>query len=281
MSLYFSGVSCYYLLCECTINKKNLTKEICNMPKFFVPYPITEFENEISISGEDFKHIRDVLRMKIGESITICDSTGMDHNCLIEAFETDLVRITIFSRYKSENESPFEIVIYQGLPKSDKMETIIQKCVELGGASIVPVACSRCIVKITDKNDIEKKLSRWNKIALEAAKQCNRSIIPLIREPLSFKEAAKQIANAKISFIPWECEEEMSIKSILCKAKDIGAENKPVIAFMIGPEGGFDHEEIEFAKKLGISSITLGKRILRTETVAPAILAMILYEIEL
>ena len=260
------------------------------MPKFFVPYPIAEGETKIVIHDEDCRHIRDVLRMKAGEAINVCDTNGMDHGCVVDSFEKEAVVVRILSSIPSDNESPFDIVIYQGLPKADKMEVIIQKCVELGGTTIVPVSCARSVVKWNDKKDIEKKLLRWNKIAYEAAKQCNRSAIPRIGSPVSYKEALTQMKQSAIAFIPWELEEQTSIKTILKQAANVfdnqneqgkKSESRPRLAFMIGPEGGFDREEILAAQKSGIDTITLGKRILRTETAAPSILAMILYEMEL
>lgn len=269
------------------------------MPKFFIQNQIAGNETKIEIHNEDFKHIRDVLRMKTGENIVICDSIGMDHNCIIESFETDFVVTRILSRMESNNEPPFEIIVYQGLPKADKMEVIVQKCVELGVYSIVPVSCKRSIVKLTDKKDVEKKVQRWNKIAYEAAKQCNRSTIPSIQNPVNFKEALNQILLADVAFIPWECEDDNSLKTLLKKASDLLAnrntninsnqtnganetnQKNQTIAFIIGPEGGFDQGEIMMAKQMGIATVTLGKRVLRTETVAPAVLAMILFETEL
>ncbi len=250
------------------------------MPKFFVPYPISAEEKRIKISDEDCRHIRDVLRMKEGEAITICDTKGMDHQCVVDSFEKEAVLARILARNLSDKESPFEIIIFQGLPKADKMDVIIQKCVELGGSRIVPVACARSIVKLTDKKDIEKKVQRWNKIAYEAAKQCNRSIIPRIDPPVSFKEAIEQMTHAQTAFIPWECEEKNSVRTVLKQAKERITE-KPVLAFITGPEGGFDQTEIGYARQKGIDTVTLGKRILRTETASPSILAMILYEMEL
>ena len=286
------------------------------MPKFFIQSQIPIDETNIEIHNEDGRHIRNVLRMRIGENLVVCDSSGIDHNCAIESFEKDFVNARIISRLESNNEPPFEIVVFQGLPKADKMEMIIQKCVELGASRIVPVACTRSIVKLTDRKDVEKKLVRWNKIAYEAAKQCSRSIIPEIQNPITFKESLNQLRKAEISFIPWECEDEYGLKAILKKAKDLlsnwqrninsnqtkgaiqrsGANEiirtnesiyknikvrKPRIAFVIGPEGGFDQDEIILAKLAGIDTVTLGKRILRTETVAPVVLAMILLETEL
>lgn len=256
------------------------------MPKFFISHPIPQEETKILIEGDDKKHLRDVLRMKPGETVTICDVTGTDHLCEIESYGEEGAVTHILSRTASNTESPYEIVIYQGLPKADKMDVIIQKCVELGGARIVPVTCTRSIVKLTDKKDIIKKIQRWNRIAYEAAKQCNRSKIPEILPPVTVKEAVQKMTQDGAAFLPWECEEQRSIRSFLneVKNKNIPAKDKstsPVISFLVGPEGGFDQSEIDLARQHGIITVTLGKRILRTETAAPSILAMMMYEFEL
>jgi 16S rRNA (uracil1498-N3)-methyltransferase len=260
------------------------------MPRFFVPYTVSVQETEIAIADADGRHIRDVLRMKTGEELTVCDAHGTDHQCRIDSIGKEAVTVRILSREQPDNESPYEIVLYQGLPKADKMELIIQKFVELGGSRIVPVACTRSVTRLGEVKEIEKKLLRWNKIAYEAAKQSNRNMIPSVGMPVPFKEAIRRMSDADIAFIPWECEEENGIKEILAGKKKLSAETagkpahsgkKPVIAFIIGPEGGFDQEEISFAKECGILTVTLGKRVLRTETAALAILSMILYEMEL
>ena len=260
------------------------------MPRFFVPYAVSEKETEIGISDSDSRHIRDVLRMKAGEDLTVCDTKGTDHQCRIDSIGKDALTVRILSRWQSDNESPYEIVLFQGLPKADKMELIIQKFVELGGSRIVPVACTRSVARLSETKEVEKKLLRWNKIAYEAAKQCNRSVIPAVGAPVSFKEAIRQMSGADLAFIPWECEEERGIREMLAGKKPLSAGTndrtgfsgkKPVLAFIIGPEGGFDQEEISFARECGILTVTLGKRVLRTETASLAILSMILYEMEL
>ncbi|MHB1485491.1 MAG: 16S rRNA (uracil(1498)-N(3))-methyltransferase [Saccharofermentanales bacterium] len=251
------------------------------MPRFFVTYNIPDNESRAVITGNDARHIADVLRMKKGQNITVCDNCGTDHSCEIEKIEIGSVTVEILDRASSSNESGFDIIVYQGIPKSDKMEVIIQKCVELGAAKIVPVECARCVVKLNDAKDIEKKTVRWNRIAYEAAKQSNRSAIPEVADPVSFKEAVKSLSMAEIAFIPWESEERQTIRDVLSgiKIKDYG--KKPILAFLIGSEGGFDIDEIDYAKKSGIRTVSLGRRILRTETAAPAVLAMIMYEFEL
>ncbi len=287
------------------------------MSKFFVFHTVPPEAQTLLIEGENLRHIRDVLRMKAGETLTVCDSSGVDCLCEIVSFHESGVMSRILSRNRSDNEGLIEIVIYQGLPKAEKMETIIQKSVELGGARIVPVACARSVVRLGERKDIEKKIQRWSRIAEEAAKQCNRSRIPRVDPPISFKEAILQMKQADFAFVPWECETKTSIRSLLeqvrpsfkgendifnCtneivksqktesadkvfskKENSIGEsrQNKTVLAFLIGPEGGIDPEEIQLAKESGLPTVTLGKRILRTETVAPAVLAMILYETEL
>lgn len=251
------------------------------MPRFFVTYPISGQDDKISIKGSDAKHIMGVLRMKPGREITVCDAEGTDHLCNIESFSGEAVIAAIIGRSKNGNESGYEIIVYQGLPKADKMETIIQKCVELGVSKIIPVNCIRSVAKINDKKDIEKKTARWNRIAYEAAKQCNRNKIPEIGYPITFMEAIKKMSKDDLSFLPWESEEKQTIKEFLSNVAVHESGGRPSISFIVGPEGGFDIEEVEYAKKCGIETVSLGKRILRTETVAPSILAMILYEFDL
>lgn len=243
------------------------------MPRFFInKNDINQGESLINIRGESYNHIKNVLRMGVGENLILCDGEGIDYNVRITAFGSDYVITQIISYSNSLTEPATNICLYQGLPKGDKMEQIIQKCVELGINRIVPVICKRSIVKIGNQKDIENKLLRWNKISLEASKQCNRGIIPAVSNPVHFEAAILDSQNYKLRLIPYEEEKNITIKSILEK------NNHPVsTAFFIGPEGGFEPSEAEFAAQNGLIKVTLGKRILRTETAGPSVLSILRY----
>lgn len=242
------------------------------MPKFFVSsadiYPDT-----IHITGEDVNHIKNVLRLKTGENIIVCDGNGTDYSAEIERFESDTIVARIAGRAKSVTEPPIDVTLYQGLPKSDKMDFIIKKSIELGVKRVVPVLNERTVVKIENKKDADKKVSRWQKIALEAAKQCNRGIIPEVGHPLSYYEALKQAEGSDLRIIPYERESVNNLKSVILKR------NPSKISLFIGPEGGFSEKEIEEAVAAGVNPVTLGPRILRTETAGIAVLSMLMYEL--
>lgn len=242
------------------------------MRKFFVP--LKDIRGSIiTITGDDVHHIRKVLRMNIGDHLIVSDGNGKDYLCIIVSFLKDTIKCKIKDRLNTNAESPISIVLYQCLPKSDKMDLIIQKCTELGIKEIVPVISSRTIVKLKDEKT-EKKLERWNKIARESAKQCNRAYVPMVRPPLDFEEALREISELDLGIIPWERENEKSLKCILRNrsgAKDIG--------IIVGPEGGFSAEEVNKAKEYGLISVKLGPRILRTETAGFVLVTIIMYEI--
>ena len=259
------------------------------MYHFFVDKQnIDTVNNRVIIEGGDVNHIRNVLRMRPGEEISV--GTGEDDNeyrCEIESLEED--RVTCILRFikSSGVESPADIILFQGLPKADKMEMIIQKCVELGVTEIVPVSCERCIVKLDDKK-ADAKVKRWQGIAEAAAKQSKRAVIPEITVPLSMKEALKKASGMDIKIIPYELARGMEkTAEIFGRISGLNTENKaenksennterrPQIAVFIGPEGGFTEEEIKLAKEGGVEPVSLGKRILRTETAGMAVLAWI------
>lgn len=240
------------------------------MPKFFVNQEQIK-ENHITLLGEDAKHIKTVLRAKEGEEITVCDGCGMDYTCKIIGFGEG-IETEILEKMPCEVEPATKITLYQGLPKADKMEWIIQKCVELGVVRIVAVSTERAIVKLDKKE--EKKLDRWQKIAEAAAKQSGRGIIPQIgKKVLSFSQAVEEAASLDGAIIPYEKEENRGLREFVqnCKGQEIG--------IFIGPEGGFSEEEIHLAEEKGILPITLGKRILRTETAGMTTAAILLYEL--
>ncbi len=245
------------------------------MPKFFAEKEnITE--NTILLDGEEAKHILKVLRIQQGESITVCDGAGTDYEAVIEKCDKNSLQARIVSGAPSASESAVRITLYQCLPKASKMEYVIQKCTELGIFEIIPCISERCVVKLNSDADEKKKIERWQSVAKAAAKQSGRGIIPRIGMPVNFKSAVQALAQAQLSFIPYENEKDMTLKQLLRKV-----ENVESAAFIIGPEGGFAPEEIEEALRAGVQPITLGKRILRTETAGEAVLSMMNYEFEL
>lgn len=248
------------------------------MPKFFVTNKDIN-NNEIIISGEDVNHIKNVLRKKIGEQVTICNiDTSVDYLCEIVKFEKDTIRCNLSEELISNSESNIKVTIFQGLPKADKMELVIQKAVELGVYDITPIEMKRCIVKLTDKDKI-KKLQRWQKIAEVASKQSGRNTIPKINEIKTIKNICNLFTNYDIVLVAYENEKENKLKNELEKLKLSQKENLK-IGIIIGPEGGIEREEIELLKENGAKIITLGNRILRTETVALNMLSIIMYEFE-
>lgn len=233
-------------------------------------------DQEISIIGPDVNHIKNVLRMKQGEELVICNGQGKDCYCIINRVSDKEVTAQITSILDTKTELPAKITLYQGLPKKDKMELIIQKAVELGVYEIVPVMTSRSIVKLEDKKKEEKKLERWQSIAESAAKQSRRGYIPKVRPVQSFVNAVKEASECDISLIPYELAEGMKQTRELIN----GLEQHTKIGIMIGPEGGFEESEIEKAQASGIQPISLGRRILRTETAGLAVLSMMMLVLE-
>lgn len=241
------------------------------MPKFFVS-PNQIGEDIIEIIGDDAKHISTVLRGKVGENITICDGLGTDYECCISEINKKSITAKINKKHKNENEPSIKITLFQALPKLDKMETVIQKCIEIGVDRIVPVISEHTVVKINDK--AEKKLDRFRKIAEAAAKQCGRGKIPQVSDITTFKDAVNAAKELDCSIIPYEKEKDRTIKSFV---KEFDGKS---IGIFIGPEGGFSEDEIKLCSENGIKSITLGKRILRTETAGLVASVILLYELE-
>ncbi len=242
------------------------------MPKFFVE-PSKISDEIITVDTEDVNHITRVLRMKPGDNVTVCDSAGYDYNAEIFEINKSAVLCKIISKVRSDTEPDLKVILFQGIPKGSKMEYIIQKTTELGITKIVPVSMHRCVSKIENKKDGDKKRDRWQKIAESAAKQSGRGIVPEIGSPISFSEAVEELLGCELAFAPYECEEDTGIKNVIK-----GIEGNKTVGFIIGPEGGFSPEEIEKLTKKGIPAVTLGKRILRTETAGEAVLAMLMYE---
>ena len=247
------------------------------MPKFFVKS--NQLENDkVVIVGEDVKHISNVLRMKKDDIIQICNTdTTENFYASIDLFEKDKIVCSINEKIKSEAESDINITIFQGIPKSDKMELIIQKSTELGVKEFVPVNMERCVSKINGKDE-NKKIERWQQISEVAAKQCGRDIIPQVKKIISIDELTRIIDNYDMIIVPYEKAEGYSFKDSLeqlKKCSKIGIN----VGIVIGPEGGFELSEIDELQRAGAKIVTLGKRILRTETVAIAMSSVIMYEL--
>ena len=245
------------------------------MYHFFVK-PEQIGQKEIRIEGNDVNHIRNVLRMNHGEQITV--SSGEDsreYRCEIAQLEENCVTAKIMWVEESGAELPSRICLFQGLPKGDKMELIIQKAVELGVSEIVPMATKRAIVKLNQKKE-EAKRKRWNAISESAAKQSKRQIVPEVKQVMSFHEAVEYASNFDVKLIPYELAEGMEETRRIISALTPGQS----IAVFIGPEGGFDEQEIKLAKSAGASPVTLGRRILRTETAGMTVLSVLMYQLE-
>lgn len=241
------------------------------MPKFFSE---KIFEDKIIIDSEDVAHIKRVLRLKEGDSITVCDGKGYDYDARISEIADREIQCEIIAKVPAGTEPPVKVVLFQGLPKASKMDYIIQKNTELGISEITPCAMSRCVVKLEDKKAEAKKAERWQKVANEAAKQCGRGIIPRINQPCNLNRAIEEMKKLDCAFALYECESDKSLRKILTENRNVGT-----LGFLIGPEGGFDPAEIEKLHEAGIPSVGLGKRILRTETAGEAVLSMVMYEI--
>jgi 16S rRNA (uracil1498-N3)-methyltransferase len=242
------------------------------MHKFFICKENIFGEN-LHITNEDVNHIYRVLRLNKGDIILVSDGEGREYISKIIDISKQTVVCEIVETYDNLSEPPVKITLYQGLPKAQKMELIIQKGVEIGVCRIQPIITQRVVVK-TEGKDISNKLERWRKISEEAAKQSNRGVIPEVLEPITFDEAIEEFKNLDLSIVPYEKEKSNGLKRILLdnsSAKNIG--------IIIGPEGGFDEFEIEKCIKNGIIPVTLGPRILRTETAGIAVSSMILYEL--
>lgn len=247
------------------------------MFQFFVkPTQININDKSVIIEGPDVNHIKNVLRMKEGEEIAVSNGVdGKEYRCGIVALEEHVVRCEIYFVKEDNVELPAQIYLFQGLPKSDKMELIIQKAVELGVYQIIPVATKRCVVKLDDKK-AASKIARWQSIAEAAAKQSKRGIIPKVHDVVTFSQAIAIAREMEGKLIPYEMAEDMERTRTLLS--DIKSGDR--VAVFIGPEGGFEQAEIDSASKAGVNPITLGRRILRTETAGMTVLSWLGYLLE-
>lgn len=247
------------------------------MRKFFVSSNQI-VENEIKILGEDVNHIRNVLRLEKGEQIKICDKDlSKNYICEIVEISKEFINCKIIEETNLDAEGNVELTVFQGLPKADKMELIIQKCTELGASSFIPVEFSRSIVKLNEK-DSYKKIERWQKIAEMAAKQSKRDLVPEIKNLININNLCTEIDNFDLVLLAFENEDKNSLKNELLKIKN--TKDKIKIAVIIGPEGGIEEKEVDVLKNSGAKVVSLGKRILRTETAALCMASIIMYELE-
>ena len=243
------------------------------MDRFFVEKKNINLENNTcTIEGEDVKHISKVLRCKIGEELEVCDSDNNEYICEITNIDKSNVELDILEKVDIKRESDLKIKLYQGLPKGPKMEMILQKLTEVGVDEIILVQTKRSVVKVDDKKE-DKKIERWERIIYEAAKQSKRGKIPKLRGVLSFKEALVDMQNNDFNIAPYENERTKSIKQAI-KSLDISN-----IGIFVGPEGGFDESEIEAIENINGQSVSLGPRILRTETASVVASSIVLYEL--
>lgn len=240
------------------------------MHRFFVGTSLPVGDDFI-IDGTDARHISKVLRLGAGDEIIVCDKDGTDCECIISSVSDTEVRAKILSKSHSLTEPEICVTLYQGVPKGDKLDTVTQKSVELGVSAIVPVAMKRSVAIIKDP---KKRAERMQKIAREAAKQCQRATVPKVREVMTFADALMAAKDADLCLFPYEEEKSVSIKEVLNTA-----ENVQTVSIFIGPEGGFEPSEVELAVKNGFQTVSMGPRILRTETASLAAITAVMYEL--
>ena len=246
------------------------------MYKFFVK------ENQIKqdiveIIGEDVNHIKNVLRLKKSDKVHICNKDSKTtYECEIEELEKQNIICKIIKTVEYTTESNVYIHLFQGLPKAEKMEAVIQKSIEIGVSEITPTIMERCIVKLDNKNE-KKKIDRWQKIVEVAAKQSKRDIVPKVNFPLNLKNIYENLENYDIVIVAYEEEQNVTLKQVL---KQINSKESIKIAIIIGPEGGIGKEEVQYLKEQGAKVVSLGKRILRTETAPIVMASIIMYELE-
>lgn len=244
------------------------------MQNFFV-YDWQVQGDTVTIEGTDVNHMVNVLRMKVGEEVSVHDDVNRKYLCRIAELQEDKVCLSILEQQTSDTELPCWIYLFQGLPKGDKMEWIIQKGVELGAYAIVPVATKRAVVKLDEKK-AQKKVARWNSIAESAAKQSGRGMIPEVLPVMKFSEALQFAKDLDLNLIPYEKAEGIADTKQRIEKIRPGQS----IGIFIGPEGGFEEAEVEMAKEMQAIPVTLGRRILRTETAGMTMLSILMYHLE-
>lgn len=241
------------------------------MPRFFVTSDLITPER-VTVRGDDARHISRSLRMKPGENLTVCSPDGVEYDCTIAQITAEEVLLDVLSSAPSANEPPYRATVYQSLVRGERFDTVIQKSVEFGAAAIVPVATSRATVKLS-ASDAEKKRARWQRIAEEAAKQCGRARVPEVAPLLTFDRAVAQASGTRL--FCYEDERTLHLRDTVVEAGD-----KSEFSIFIGPEGGYSPEEAALAAEAGAQTVSLGRRILRTESAAPFVLACLSYALE-
>lgn len=251
------------------------------MPRFFVD--VNQIgDGEIRLIGDDAHHVSRSLRMAAGEQITVCDGMGTEYQCELVSFLPDHVGAKILEKRIADTEPPYRATVWQALPKGEKLDSIIQKSVECGAVGISLFESERCIVRMKDGERDQKKGERRNRIALEAAKQCGRGIIPKVQSPVCFAEALKKASSADLALFCYEGEGTTPLPAVLRSFRARWSEtSQPTVSVMVGSEGGFSKVEAEQARNVGMQLVGLGKRILRTETAAAFVLGCLSYEMEL
>lgn len=242
------------------------------MPRFFVDKENVQGNKIVMDNKTDVKHITTVLRNDIGDTVEVsCD--GVDYDCVIEDIQAKAIVFGIVSQNENNTEPKIKVALFQALPKQDKLELVVQKSVELGVNEIIPIETTFTVSKINSKTS--SKIERLQKISETASKQCGRGIIPKVHQPLTFKESIKYANDFELKIVAYEKEKDVTLKEVL--KNNVGVKS---ICFFVGSEGGFSTSEIDMLKENGFNSITLGNRILRTETVGLTVLSNIMYEFE-
>lgn len=238
--------------------------------RFYVPGRFRERQTVV-IEGREARHIGQVLRMKPGDILLLLDGLGSEYQGEIKEVSAGRVIVTVLAREESSPEPPVRVVLAQGIPRGDKLEFIIQKGTELGLARLVPLLTPRSVVR-PDREWEKNRAARWERVAAEAAKQCRRSVLPKIDSVHSLEQALRMIPQSALAIIPWEGEGEVWLKDLL------RGERASEVWVFIGPEGGWEQREVELAREAGVIPVTLGPRILRTETAALTLLSILMYE---
>lgn len=244
------------------------------MQHFFVT-PSQVRGDRIEIEGSDVNHMKNVLRMRCGEELMVSDGNNRKYLCAVEEYVSEGVVLRVLKEMQSDTELSSKIYLFQGLPKQDKMELIVQKAVELGAYQVIPVSTRRSVVKFDEKK-AKKKVERWQEIARSAAKQAGRGYIPEVGRVMSYPEALSWAKGLDVLLIPYELKEGMKETKEIIKSIMPGQS----VGIFIGPEGGFEREEVALALKYGAKAVTLGRRILRTETAGLAMLSVLMFHLE-
>lgn len=244
------------------------------MYRFYLP-SVTPNEQPAALIGDEFKHLANVLRLKAGDKVSLFDGQGQEYEAVIEELTKDTAYLRLGEQHTESRESPLELYLVQGIAKGEKMDFVIQKATELGIKGVIPLEADRSVVRLTSSKKTDKQL-RWQKVAIEAAKQCRRAFIPQVALPQSIKEFFSSLPQERLVLIPWE-EGGRSLRSVLTDPDVIRGQSNPVY-ILIGPEGGWAETEVELARSRGAIPVTLGPRILRTETAGLATISAIMYQ---